>query len=109
MHFDGQSPTLQIDDSGPGIPPEERGRVFDRFYRRADAEEAGSGLGLAIGLVAAYFTAELLAGNLYGVSPHDPPTFAFVPLLLASVALLACYLPARRATKISPITALRTE
>lgn len=67
------------------------------------------GLGLAIGLVAAYFTAELLAGNLYGVSPHDPPTFAFVPLLLAAVALLACYLPSRRATLIDPIIALRSE
>jgi putative ABC transport system permease protein len=66
-------------------------------------------LGLAIGLVAAYFTSQLLAGSLYGVSPHDPPTFAFVPLLLAAVALLACYLPSRRATLVDPITALRAE
>ncbi|HMO44883.1 MAG TPA: ATP-binding protein [Rubrivivax sp.] len=41
-------PTLQVDDSGPGIPPAERERVFDRFYRRASSEESGSGLGLAI-------------------------------------------------------------
>jgi putative ABC transport system permease protein len=66
-------------------------------------------LGLALGLVAAYFTAQLLAGNLYGVSPHDPPTFAFVPLLLALVALLACYVPSRRATLIDPLSALRAE
>ena len=41
-------PTLQVDDAGPGIPPEERARVFDRFYRRASDDEAGTGLGLAI-------------------------------------------------------------
>jgi signal transduction histidine kinase len=41
-------PSLQIDDAGPGIPPPERERVFDRFYRRAANDEAGSGLGLAI-------------------------------------------------------------
>ena len=67
------------------------------------------GLGLALGFVAAYFTAQLLAGNLYGVSPHDPPTFALVPLLLAAVALVACWLPSRRATLIDPIIALRAE
>ena len=66
-------------------------------------------LGLVIGFVVAFFVAELLAGNLYGVSPHDPPTFAAVPLLLAAVALLACYVPSRRATLIDPILALRTE
>jgi signal transduction histidine kinase len=45
---DAGVPTLQIDDAGPGIPPEERERVFDRFYRRATGDEEGSGLGLAI-------------------------------------------------------------
>ncbi len=67
------------------------------------------GTGLVLGFVAAFFTANLLAGNLYGVSPHDPPTFALVPLLLASVALLACWLPTRRATQIDPNAALRAE
>jgi putative ABC transport system permease protein len=67
------------------------------------------GAGLALGFLAAFFVAKLLAGNLYGISPHDPPTFAAVPLLLATVALLACYLPSRRATLIDPILALRTE
>ncbi len=66
-------------------------------------------LGLGLGFLAAYGTAGLLAGNLYGVSPHDPPTFALVPLLLAVVALLACYLPSRRATLIDPMVALRSE
>ncbi len=41
-------PTLQVDDTGPGIPPAERERVFDRFYRRGLADEPGTGLGLAI-------------------------------------------------------------
>jgi putative ABC transport system permease protein len=67
------------------------------------------GLGLGLGFVAAYFTARLLAGTLYEVSPHDPPTFVAVPLLLALVALLACYFPSRRATLINPIVALRAE
>jgi putative ABC transport system permease protein len=65
--------------------------------------------GLALGLVAAWFSAQLLASLLHGVEPHDPPTFAFGPHLLALVALLACYLPSRRATRIDPLHALRGE
>lgn len=67
------------------------------------------GLGLGAGLVAAFSLAQLLSGILYGVSPHDPPTFAAVPLLLAAVAVLACWLPSRRATLIAPASALRAE
>jgi putative ABC transport system permease protein len=67
------------------------------------------GIGLAAGLVASFSLAQLLANNLYGVSPHDPPTFAAVPLLLAAVAVVACWLPSRRATRIAPSTALRAE
>ncbi|HEY0946594.1 MAG TPA: ABC transporter permease [Opitutaceae bacterium] len=63
--------------------------------------------GLGTGFVAAFLLANLLAGVLYGVSPHDPPTFAAVPALLGFVALLACYLPSRRATRIAPVIAMR--
>ena len=65
--------------------------------------------GLALGFVFAWFAALALESQLYGVSPHDPPTFALVPLLLAAVGLLACYVPSRRATLISPLAALRAE
>lgn len=65
--------------------------------------------GLALGFVLSWFGVHLLASLLHGVEPHDPPTFALVPLLLALVALLACYLPTRRATRIDPLAALRSE
>ena len=66
-------------------------------------------LGLALGFIGAWFAAMTLTGMLHGIEPHDPPTFAFVPLLLAAVALAACYLPSRRATKVDPLVALRAE
>ncbi len=67
------------------------------------------GFGLGLGFVGAWFVALALTGLLHGIEPHDPPTFAGVPLLLALVALLACYVPSRRATRIDPIVALRAE
>jgi two-component system OmpR family sensor kinase/two-component system sensor histidine kinase QseC len=57
-------PTLQVDDAGPGIPPAERERVFDRFYRRNAGDEQGTGLGLAIvRSVAARHGADLTLGD----------------------------------------------
>ncbi len=66
-------------------------------------------IGAALGIGLAALLTRFLAAGLYGVSPLDPVTFVGVPLLLGAVALLACYWPARRATKVDPIIALRSE
>ena len=65
--------------------------------------------GVALGVVLGAVAARLLAGFLYGVSPSDPVTFAGVIALLLGCALGAAYLPARRASRIDPMTALRTD
>ena len=66
-------------------------------------------IGSAIGLVGALSTTRLVLRLLYGISPIDPVTFAGVSVLLAVVAMLASWLPARRAAKVDPMEALRYE
>jgi putative ABC transport system permease protein len=65
--------------------------------------------GLVVGIVAGTFVTRVLSDMLFGVTPRDPLTFAGVPVLLLVVAFLACYIPARRATRIDPLIALRYE
>jgi putative ABC transport system permease protein len=65
--------------------------------------------GAVVGLAAGGAVARALESLLYGVSASDPLTFGVVPAVLAVVAFVACYLPARRASRIDPVAALRSE
>jgi len=66
-------------------------------------------IGIALGLLAAFGLARGMSSLLFQTSTADPPTFSIVPLLLMAVAVLACWVPARRATRVDPLVALRTE
>ena len=66
-------------------------------------------LGIVAGLIAALAGSQLIRTLLYGVSPRDPIVFSLTTVALLVVALLACWLPARRASRLSPLQALRTE
>jgi ABC-type antimicrobial peptide transport system permease subunit len=63
--------------------------------------------GIGLGLIVALFLTQLMSSMLYKVGTRDLTTFALTPLVFLGIALLACYLPARRATKVNPIEALR--
>jgi len=66
-------------------------------------------IGTAIGLAGALLLTRMLESMLFGIKPTDPVTYVAVSLLLLAVTLLACYIPARRATKVDPLVALRYE
>jgi predicted permease len=81
-----------------------RDDILRMFLRKGVAL---AGVGIVAGLVFSASTASMMASLLYGVRPHDPAVFLIVPLLLLAVAAAASYLPARRATKVNPMIALR--
>jgi ABC-type antimicrobial peptide transport system permease subunit len=66
-------------------------------------------LGVGLGMAGAFGLTRLMSALLFRVGPRDPATFASIPLLLAGVALAATYVPARRASRVDPVTALRGE
>jgi len=66
-------------------------------------------IGTAVGVVSALLVTRMMSSLLFGVSAADPVTFAAIPVLLAAVAFVACCVPARRATRVDPLVALRTE
>jgi ABC-type antimicrobial peptide transport system permease subunit len=84
----------------------QRGAVLGLLLRQGMTPVA---LGVALGLIGASALTRWMSGLLFGVSPTDPLTFASVTLLLVIVAALACYLPARRATKADLLASLRHE
>jgi predicted permease len=86
-----------------GAPPSELRRMFMRHAL------ALAGVGVAIGLVAAASLTRLMASLLFGIAPMDPLTYAAVPVVLLSAALLASYLPARRAAAVDPVETLKAE
>ena len=81
-----------------------RDDILRMFLRKGVAL---AGVGIFAGVVFSAFTASMMASLLYGVRPHDPVVFLIVPLLLLAVAALASYFPARRATNVNPMFALR--
>jgi hypothetical protein len=83
-----------------------RGDVFALIMRQGAMQ---TGLAIAVGLLLSLGIGRVLAQILYGVSPSDPFALVISSLMLTVAALLACFLPARRATYVNPITALRTE
>ncbi|HEV8498837.1 MAG TPA: FtsX-like permease family protein, partial [Gemmatimonadaceae bacterium] len=83
-------------------PRDVLGMVVGRGLRLA-------GLGVAIGLAASLVLTRLMQGVLYGVTPTDPLTFSGVAVALLAVAAFASWLPARRATRVDPLVALRAE
>jgi putative ABC transport system permease protein len=66
-------------------------------------------VGLLLGVSGAFFAARVIHGLLFGVAPHDPATFAIVAVLMGTIGIVACWIPALRAARIDPAIAMRSE
>jgi ABC-type antimicrobial peptide transport system permease subunit len=84
----------------------ERGQVMALVMRRGVSLAA---IGITVGLIGAFAGARYLQSMLFGIEPRDPATFAGVAIMFAVVAAAAAYLPARRATRVDPMVALRID
>jgi putative ABC transport system permease protein len=102
VHYSVESRTQEI-----GIRTAVGARAIDIFVMVLREGARLSAIGLALGLLGSTLAGRALAGLLFGVTPHDPVTFAAVSGLLIVVAVAACYFPARRAMKVEPIVACR--
>lgn len=84
----------------------ERGRVVGQVLKKG---MLAAGAGVALGFIGAYFVGRAMQGMWFGVEAIDPVAFGAVAVALLASALLACYVPARRAASVDPLTALRQE
>jgi putative ABC transport system permease protein len=84
----------------------ERGRVVGQVLKKG---MLAAGAGVALGFIGAYFVGRAMQGMWFGVGAIDPVAFGAVAVALLASALLACYVPARRAASVDPLTALRQE
>src|SRR4029077_79418 len=77
----------------------DRGRVQRMILREGGVLLA---IGLVLGVAGAYFAAGVIRGLLFGVAPHDPTTFVAVAAMMAAIGIVACWIPARRASRVDP-------
>ena len=97
----GGFPPVRIDDRGA--------RALGFAPRGVDEGLALTAAGIAVGIGAALIVTRVMSSLLFGVGPMDPMTYVAVSAVLAAVALVATYLPARRASRVDPVVALRTD
>ena len=95
--------------AGDRHPARARRDAWRRAAAHCRPRDGAGRIGIGVGLAAAWGLTRLLRTLLFGVSPHDPATFAAIASLLAAVAFVASYLPGRRATRVDPLETLRRE